>query len=105
MASKLDLAETDKEREDATLQMKLDAKEVERKDRQKTRRYCVVCATICFVSLLAMIVLGIFLASGIQIEHREQTEEYYQEAEGDGVTFNNGTWEQYNDNATNGGGD
>ena len=52
-----------------------------------------------------MSVLGIFIASGIQIEHREQTEEYYQEAEGDGVTFNNGTWEQYNDNATNGGGD
>lgn len=89
----------------ASCQLLTDTIENERRDRKKNKRTCVICATVCVVfSLIFLCVFAVF-ASGVQIDHREQTEEYYQEAEGDGITFNNGTWEQYNDNATNGGGD
>lgn len=70
-------------------------------DRKKTRRVSVICATICLVSVLLFAgILGV-LASGIQIEHT--TEETTQSVEGDSAIINNSDFDQYNDNAVNGG--
>lgn len=89
----------------AACQLLSDSIDSESKDRKKNKRTCVICATICVVfSLLFLCVFAVF-ASGVQIETREHTEEYNQSVEGDSAVINNGQFEQYNDNATNGGGD
>ena len=106
MASKLDLAETDKEREDAAFQLILDALEKDRAERRKTRRLCVICSAVCVVALLLFGGLFAVLAAGVTITTDESTkEEYSQSIEGDSAVINNGEFEQYNDNAVNGGGD
>lgn len=86
MASKLDLAETDKEREDATFQLILDALERDRAERRKTRRICVVCASLCVVGLLLFGGLFAVLAAGIQVDTTTTTEETHvtQETSGEG---------------------
>lgn len=83
-----------------------DAKSVTVSDVRNLKRVCVICATISFVFMMASIfVLGL-LASGITITTDESTrEEYHQSVEGDSAVINNGEFEQYNDNAMNGGGD
>lgn len=68
-------------------------------DRKKTRRVSIICATICLVSVLLFSgILGV-LASGIQIERTTET----QTVDGDSAIINNADFDQYNDNATNGG--
>lgn len=106
MANRLDVAETDKEREDAAFQLILDALERDRAERRKTRRICVVCASLCVVGLLLFGGLFAVLAAGVQIDQSTTTtEETTQTVEGDDAIINNGQFEQYNDNATNGGAD
>ena len=79
----------------------LEALENDLNDRKKTRRVTIICATICLVSVLLFAgILGV-LASGIQIERT--TEETTQTVEGDSAIINNAGFEQYNDNAVNGG--
>lgn len=79
----------------------LEALEKDLADRKKTRRITVVCATICLVSVLLFAgILGV-LASGVQIEHT--AEETTQTVEGDSAIINNSEFDQYNDNAVNGG--
>lgn len=54
-------------------EMLLDALEQDRRDRQKTRRVSVVCATICLVAMLLFAaVLGI-VASGVEITTTTET--------------------------------
>lgn len=55
-------------------EMLLNALEQDRKDRQKTRRVSVICATICLVAMLLFAaVLGV-VASGVEITTTTTTE-------------------------------
>lgn len=86
MASKLDLAETDKEREDAAFHLILDVLEKDRAERRKTRRICVICSAMCVVALLLFGGLFAVLAAGVQINTTTKTEETHvtQETSGEG---------------------
>lgn len=66
---------------------------------RKDRRFTLV---LCLISLVACLLTGAFLgllAAGVQIETTTTT----QEVEGDSAIINNADFEQYNDNAKNGG--
>lgn len=79
----------------------MEALNQDRKDRRITRRVSIICASICVVVLLLFAgVMGI-LAAGVTIE--TTTEETTQSVEGDSAIINNSDFEQYNDNAVNGG--
>lgn len=91
MANKLDLAETESQREDAAFEMMMDALAQDRSERRKTKRICIVCATISIIGFLITGVLMTFLASGITITTDESTTTTTttQTGEGDSVQFNN----------------
>lgn len=63
-----------------------DAMETERKERRKTRRLCVVCASLCVVALLLFGGLFAVLAAGVQVDTTTTTEETHvtQETSGEG---------------------
>lgn len=104
MANKLDMAETEWQREDAAFQMMMDALAEDKRERRKTKRICIICATVSVVAFLLAGALMVFLAAGITVTTDESThEEYSQSVEGDSAVINNGQFEQYNDNAKNGG--
>lgn len=56
------------------IQVLLDALEEDKKDRQKTRRACVICAAVCAVSMMALVGLLELFAAGLQIENTTTTE-------------------------------
>lgn len=71
-------------------------------ERNKMKRLCIICATICVVCTLAFGAIIATLAAGVQIERTTETTTT-QTVEGDAATINNVDGEQYNDNAVNGG--
>lgn len=89
-----------------TCKNKLTTEDIERlekdaKDRQKTRKIMIICATVYAVcTILMACILGV-LAAGVEITTTTET----QTVEGDTATINNGEYEQYNDNAFKTGGD
>lgn len=95
-----------------TCKSKLTTEDVERlekdaKDRQKTRKVMIICATVYAVCTILMAgILGV-LAAGVTIETttEETTTETTQTVEGDSAIINNVDGEQYNDNAIKSGGD
>lgn len=101
---RIDLAENDREREDAAFKMIIDALDRDRDERRKVKKLCIICASLCIIALLSFGSILAVLASGIQIDQSTVTEETTQTVEGDNATINNGQWDQFNDNAVNGGG-
>lgn len=91
MANKLDLAETESQREDAAFEMMMDALAEDKRERRKTKRICIVCATISIIAFLLTGALMAFLASGITVTTDESTTTTTttQTGEGDSVQFNN----------------
>ena len=86
------------------IQVLLDALAEDKKDRQKTRRVCVICAAVCAVSMMVLVGLMGLFAAGLQIENTTTTTTTEQTVEGDSAVINNVDGEQYNDNAVNGSG-
>lgn len=77
--------------------------EQDAKERKKSDKIRIICATIYAVCTILMAgILGV-LAAGVEIT--TTTKETMQTVEGDSATINNGQYEQYNDNAINTGGD
>lgn len=76
--------------------------EQDAKERKKSDKIRIICATVYAVCTMLMAgVLGI-LAAGVEITTTTEETSTVQTVEGDTATINN---EQYNDNAVNGGGD
>lgn len=91
MASRLDMAETEWQREDAAFQMMMDALAEDKRERRKTKRICIICATVSVVAFLLAGALMVFLAAGITVTTDESTTTTTttQTGEGDSVQFNN----------------
>lgn len=68
MGSDYEHSETQLEQAMALNRMLLDALDQDRKDRRKTRRINLICATVCLVSLLGFVAIIGAVASGIVIE-------------------------------------
>lgn len=72
----------------------VDAIAIDRKDRKKTKRFAVICASLCFLFMMVSIcVLGV-LAAGVTIETTTEETVTTQTAEGDSVQFNNVSGDQ-----------
>lgn len=115
---------TDEAEKEAVLQLLMDIRKYEKEEREraveaakaaaasekaaaeserlskKNKRWAMVCATVCMVVMMLSLCVIVTLSSG-QITFEASTQE--QQAEGGEAVINNGSWEQYNDQAVNGG--
>lgn len=81
---RIDLAETDREREDAVFKMIIDALDRDRDERRKVKKLCIICASLCIIALLSFCSILAVLASGINIETTNTESTVTQETSGEG---------------------